>query len=743
MATQLRRTLKDLITARLSRRIVGWVFISIVVIEAVILIPSVYRRQRELLIYLRDISTARGEGVLNGAGAADSEAELLAQFEQILDDQVVVGVALYRSDGSLVGSFAEAPTLSVEAVRQGQVQRLDYSQNRYDAVWKMSPLEDQFGDRYIPIIRHDSTSVRNELIQFVFRIAGLVLIISVFVTGATLIVLERLIIGPILRLRTDLLAVGQAITQDFDTASLQFESSQLTRRDELGDVVAAFELMLRQIVDAIATRNRMETEVRQSEEKFSKAFKASPNPITLSTLTDGHIIEANASFLAFHGSQRSDVMDKTALDIGLWVDPGDRAIMIHQIRTEGFVRNQEYRFQRASGEVRTVLYSAEQLDINGTTCILAVTNDITERKQAEEALRESEMRFKTLIEQAADAFYVVNARGQILDVNQQACRSLGYGHDELIGLQVTDIQLQMTPAGFEQLWQRLEPGQPIRTEGCHRRKDGSNFPVEVSIGLLEFSGDRYLLALARDITERKQAESATARLAEIGELAAMIVHEVRNPLTTVLMGLNAFKRMDLPERDRMRLSFALEESERLQRLLNEILLYARQQQLETTSLDLNALARDMLPALQTMPAAADRAIEIVANSAALPIHGDKDKLKQVFINLICNACEASPVGGTITWQLTRSNGQIQIQIHNGGDPIPPDILPKLTQPFFTTKTSGNGLGLAITRRIIEAHRGTLTFESVAEVGTTVTVRLPASQNVLALNQSSEDSSQGL
>ncbi|MEM6591381.1 MAG: PAS domain S-box protein, partial [Cyanobacteria bacterium P01_C01_bin.73] len=523
----------------------------------------------------------------------------------------------------------------------------------------------------------------------------------------------------------------------------QFESSQLTRRDELGDVVAAFELMLRQIVDAIATRNRMETEVRQSEEKFSKAFKASPNPITLSTLTDGHIIEANASFLAFHGSQRSDVMDKTALDIGLWVDPGDRAIMIHQIRTEGFVRNQEYRFQRASGEVRTVLYSAEQLDINGTTCILAVTNDITERKQAEEALRESEMRFKTLIEQAADAFYVVNARGQILDVNQQACRSLGYGHDELIGLQVTDIQLQMTPAGFEQLWQRLEPGQPIRTEGCHRRKDGSNFPVEVSIGLLEFSGDRYLLALARDITERKQAESATARLAEIGELAAMIVHEVRNPLTTVLMGLNAFKRMDLPERDRMRLSFALEESERLQRLLNEILLYARQQQLETTSLDLNALARDMLPALQTMPAAADRAIEIMANSAALPIHGDKDKLKQVFINLICNACEASPVGGTITWQLTRSNGQIQIQIHNGGDPIPPDILPKLTQPFFTTKTSGNGLGLAITRRIIEAHRGTLTFESVAEVGTTVTVRLPASQNVLALNQSSEDSSQGL
>ncbi|MEO1347410.1 MAG: PAS domain S-box protein [Cyanobacteria bacterium J06635_15] len=742
MATRLRRTLKDLIKARLSRRIVGWVFLSIVVIEAIILIPSVYRREQELLNYLKELSTARGEGILAAGGIADTEPELLAQFEQMLADPVVKGIALYRADGSLVGSIEEAPDLSIDEINRGQTKRFTRATNRYDAVWKMSPLEERFTGRYIPIIRHDSTWVRQEIILFIFRIAGLVLIISVFVTSAALIVLERLIIGPVLRLRTDLLTAGQAITDDCDPASLQFESTQQSlqsqRKDELGDVVAAFEKMFYQIVDAITMRKQAEASLRLSEEKFSKAFQASPNPITLSTLTDGHIIEANASFLAFHGSELPQVIDKTALDIGLWADTRNgsqgpisdhRAAMIHRIKTEGFVRNQEYQFQRRTGEIRTVLYSAEQIEIGGKTCVLAVVNDITERKQAEEALRESETRFKTLIEQAADAFYVINVHGQILDVNQQACRSLGYTRDELVRLRVPDIQKKLGSEDFQNLWRRLVPGKPLTIEGIHQRKDGSTFPVEVGVGLLEFSGERYLLALARDATARKQAESALARLAEIGELAAMIVHEVRNPLTTILMGLNSFKRMDLPERAKMRLTFALEESERLQRLLNEILLYARQQQLDANLLNLCELAEEMLPALRSMPAAASRVIEVVADQSAIPIKGDKDKLKQVFINLVSNACEAAPAGETITWRLAQSNGQVNVEVHNGGEPIPPDVLPKLTQPFFTTKASGNGLGLAITRRIIEAHNGELTIQSSVDLGTTVSITLPSSLTI--------------
>ncbi|MEO0407814.1 MAG: ATP-binding protein, partial [Cyanobacteria bacterium P01_A01_bin.135] len=300
---------------------------------------------------------------------------------------------------------------------------------------------------------------------------------------------------------------------------------------------------------------------------------------------------------------------------------------------------------------------------------------------------------------------------------------------------VTDIQLALTPGDFDQIWQQISPEQPMTLEGLHQRQDGSSFPVEVRLGLIQISGQQLILALARDITERRQAEAAIARLAEIGELSSMIVHEVRNPLTTVIMGLSSFKQLALPERARMRLDLALEESERLQRLLNEILMYAREQQIELHPVDLLPLCQEIQQTLSDALTLSSRSIQLVTaldgdfvaegDRDGIVALGDRDKLKQVFINLVTNACEASPTDAAVLWRLQIQDRQIVVQVQNGGDPIPPDILPKLTQPFFTTKSSGNGLGLAITKRIVEAHGGTLAIASSAETGTTVTVTLPA------------------
>ncbi|WP_346293926.1 PAS domain S-box protein [Sphaerothrix gracilis] len=720
MATK-RQALSDLFKTRLSRRIVFWVFASIVLIEGIILIPSVYRRERELLIYQQELAAAKASGLLAQTALPQTEAALLTRLRTTQDD-TAVGGALYRAEGTLVGTFGEAPALTFADVAAGQETLLNRAQHRYDAVWQMSPLDGQ----YLLIIRHDTTLVRQEVIAFIGRITGLVVIISFFVTGATMIVLERLLITPILRLRRDLLKTGRAISADQDARLVAFESAKTYRQDELGDVVTAFEQMLQQISEAIANRKQAEAELRLSEEKFSKAFRSSPNPITMSTMINGKLIEANDSFLRLHGSSLEQVIGQTALDLKLWANPRDRQQMIQTIRDRGYIRNREYCFLTRTQERRTVLYSAEQISINQQDCILSVVSDITERKQAEEALRASEQRFRMLVEQAVDAIFVVNEQGGFVDANQQACHSLGYSRAELMQLSVTDIQQDLTAEQFSQLWQSLTVGSPATVEGTHRRQDGSQFPVEVRLGLLEFGSDRLILALARDTSERKQAEAALARLAEIGELAAMIVHEVRNPLTTVLMGLSSFKRLDLPERAQMRLSFALEESERLQRLLNEILLYAKQQNLALSELDLKGLLAEMLESLQAMPAASDRQIQFSVPEQPAPILGDTDKLKQVFINLIGNACEAIAGGEQVFCRLEIDQPQQRavVEVHNGGEPIPPEVLPKLTQPFFTTKSSGNGLGLAITKRIIEAHGGELAIASAAATGTTVTVTLP-------------------
>lgn len=216
------------------------------------------------------------------------------------------------------------------------------------------------------------------------------------------------------------------------------------------------------------------------------------------------------------------------------------------------------------------------------------------------------------------------------------------------------------------------------------------------------------------------------RLSEIGELATSIVHEVRNPLTTVLMGLNFFQRMELSENAQKRLTLALEEGERLKRLLNEILLYAKHETIQTSFVDINKLIRDVIENISISQFAIRKQIHFEPLPETAIVCGDKDKLKQVTINLLQNACEAVADGGEISVFLSSpiDSNQICIQFKNGGEPIAPEMLSKITKPFFTTKPSGNGLGLAIVKKIADAHGGKLEIESSAISGTIVSMFLP-------------------
>lgn len=372
--------------------------------------------------------------------------------------------------------------------------------------------------------------------------------------------------------------------------------------------------------------------------------------------------------------------------------------------------------------------------IERRTAELQRTNDrlqaeIQERQQIEAALRQSEIRFRILVENAADAFLLIDPdSNQILDANRQACENLGYSYEELLTLSTLELDAKFTADELSAFRQQLATGVAVTLESEHRRKDGTLFPVEANVCLFESGGRSLELALVRDITERKQAEQAMARLAEIGELAAMIVHEVRNPLTTVLMGLTALRGVDLPQRNQQHLALAIEDAERLQRLLNEILLYTRQQALQCSEVELNAFFADLLESLQSIAGIAERDIQFISSLPSVWTWGDRDKLKQVFINLIRNACEAIEPGETVTWRILGvDSSRINVSIHNGGDPIPVEILSRLGTPFFTTKPSGNGLGLAIVRRIVEAHGGEMWIQSEQEKGTIVSIQLPLIQ----------------
>ncbi|OKH39631.1 hypothetical protein NIES2119_04990 [[Phormidium ambiguum] IAM M-71] len=349
-----------------------------------------------------------------------------------------------------------------------------------------------------------------------------------------------------------------------------------------------------------------------------------------------------------------------------------------------------------------------------------------ERKQAEMALRISEEKFSKAFRSAPDAIIISTLNdGRFVEVNESCLQMFGYNQEEMIGNTALDLGIWAKIEDSDRILPMLQQkGTFSQAEFLFRRKSKEIFTGLYAAEVFYLETVPCLLSVITDITALKQAEKALERLAEIGELATMIVHEVRNPFTTILMALNSFKRIQLNERFQEYLSLALDESERLQRLLNQILLYAKPQTIQRSHIEINNLIAEVLTSLQNLPIASAKQVNFITINQPLQVLADKDKLKQVLINLLMNAYEATNEGETITIQVKAvENERIRIDVHNDGFPIPEDILPQLTKPFFTTKPSGNGLGLAIVKRIVEAHGGTLHIESSVQ-GTLVKVDLP-------------------
>ncbi len=216
------------------------------------------------------------------------------------------------------------------------------------------------------------------------------------------------------------------------------------------------------------------------------------------------------------------------------------------------------------------------------------------------------------------------------------------------------------------------------------------------------------------------------RLAAIGEFASGIAHEIRSPLSTITMALEYFESADLPDSNHKRATLAHREAQRIARLLEEILLYAKPIQLELTPLDLGKFIVRFLEEYQSITAEKEQIFELRGDDQKAIIYGNHDQLMQLFINLARNACEAAPQGESILWELeVESDAKVvEIRITSGGQPLSESELEHMFDPFFTTKTHGTGLGLGIVKRLVEGHGGEICIASAANSGATVTVLFP-------------------
>ncbi|MCC5897038.1 MAG: hypothetical protein JJU32_03850 [Phormidium sp. BM_Day4_Bin.17] len=271
MKDNLKQVIKCL-NSRLSRQIVGKIFLSIVVIEIIILIPSYFRRQQELLAQLETQSETAVDSLVRVAeeGMTD-ERSLLASLELFSQDPLVKGFTFYRLDGTLVGQLGEPPRLGVEDIQQrtAGIQGRSWQGDRYDVARVIRKMETP----YLLIVRHDSSSVPAELLGFIIRIAGLVLIIAIFVTGATFLVIERYVITPLLQLRDDLTLAGDALSNGQPRpqfSSLTSLKSEPT--NELSQTIRSFAQMFERVDAEIKRRQGAEAEVRTKAEELEQTL---------------------------------------------------------------------------------------------------------------------------------------------------------------------------------------------------------------------------------------------------------------------------------------------------------------------------------------------------------------------------------------------------------------------------------------------------------------------------------------
>jgi PAS domain S-box-containing protein len=389
-----------------------------------------------------------------------------------------------------------------------------------------------------------------------------------------------------------------------------------------------------------------------------------------------------------------------------------------------------------SGAITTCKVRVDLIEVNKHLEL-----DITERKRVEEALRDSEGRYRLLFNGITDAVYVhevsVETPGKFFAVNDSACRMLGYTRDEFLQMEVKDIDVREQAEKLPFVHEKLFRDGYALFEGCHVAKDGRRIPVEINIQLFELHGKLMVLAVARDITERRQAEEELKRAEQLkvaGELVTGLAHELKNSLAGLKVSTEVLlDELVLSEDNRDVLSKMIGELQRIEFLMRDVLYFARPRKPQFDLVNINI----MLDTVITFSLKSDRvllrnkSIKVIKEfDENLPrTMADLMQLQQVFMNLLINAVESLQEGGVITVKThyEPSDNSIHISIADTGKGINNELKEKIFELFFTTKPKGTGLGLPITKRLIEQHGGNIRIETSLGKGTTFNVALPVKQ----------------
>lgn len=625
------------------------------------------------------------------------------------------------------------------------------SKYEFDGAWlhvfrKIKYKDEAIGTIYLKI----STRQLDEHLQSAIITAAAIVLGIAIIAYFLAVITQRIISKPVL----DLANFAKKISREGDYKErLVYDAS-----DEIGELYDSFNDMLERV-------RKQDKELRESEKSFRTVMENLPGGLFAHTL-DGDIIMVNNMSCQNTGYLREELLKMTVADI----DPSsvtrdDREALWHKLKP-GEADSVESIHIRKDGSSYPAEIKLNALTLYGEQMILGVAYDITERKKAEDTLRESEERLSVLFEKASDPIYVSSLDGKLIQVNEQARVATGYTEEELLRLTVADVDVNTdTKVKINETLSQLKPGKPITVESNHRRKDGSVFPVEITLAYLETSRQPRIIGVARDITERKIAERELLRknnelskhLEKIRQInselekakekaeesdrlksafLANMSHEIRTPMNGVLGFAQILKNPNLENAEKLEYISIIEKSgERLMNTINDLIdiskIEAGQALVRTGEVNLNQLLDDLYSFFKVE--AVQKNISLRIDSQApddvANILTDKEKLYSILSNLIKNALKFTEQGG-VEFGYSIKSGFLRFHVKDSGCGIAPERHEAVFDRFvhadlnITRPYEGSGLGLPISKAYAEMLGGEIWLKSAEGEGSTFFFTIP-------------------
>jgi PAS domain S-box-containing protein len=419
------------------------------------------------------------------------------------------------------------------------------------------------------------------------------------------------------------------------------------------------------------------------------------------------------------------------------IHPDDlgRVINALDLQFRGQPTAEEYRIVRLDGSVRWIWDRGFPIrdEAGGSTRVAGIAEDITERKRAEE----SSQRFKFISDHANDGHFLIDQEARFLYVNEVARERLGYTDAEMLTLTVPDIDPIFHRQKYDEIFEVLRNERVAPFESVHRRKDGSTFPVEISVTSVKFEGQTYAFAVARDITERKRAEEALLDSdRRKTEFLAMLAHELRNPLAPIRNALHLMKHAGGlgPELEADR-EMVERQIQHMTRMVDDLLDVSRisrgKIELRKEPIELAATVERTSLAIRPLIEENRQELSIALPAEPVRLEADPTRLEQILWNLLNNAAKYTDPGGRIELIVERDGETVALRVRDNGIGIAPEMLPRVFDMFVQAERrldrsqGGLGIGLSLVRNLVEMHGGSVTASSAGlGQGSEFVIRLP-------------------